>query len=67
MDAGNTLPDAADNPVQVLQGAELGGSGHADGTKVYGGRSKNGISEIYGKNVMFVRFVRTVRFESAIV
>ena len=43
MDAGNPIPDAEDYPVQILQGADLGGSGHVDGEKMYQGERKKGI------------------------
>lgn len=33
----------------------------------YGGRCTDGICEIYGGKIKFVRFVRTVRFQSVIV
>ena len=62
MDAGNPLPDAADHPVQVLQGADLGGSGHFDGTEVLLGKCKNGVSKIYGEKLMFVTNVTHVTF-----
>lgn len=67
MDAGDSLPDAADHPVQDIQWTELGGNGNVDGTEVYSRKCKNGVPKIYGRKIMFVRFVHTVHFRNAIV
>ncbi len=67
MDEGDPVPDAEDYPVQVLQPIKLGRGGDADGAEVHGWECKNGVSKIYGRKLIFVRFVHTVQFQNAIV
>lgn len=67
MDAGDSLPDATDHPIQDLQRIELGGNSNVDGTEVYSGQCEDGISEIYERNLMFVTNVTHVTFQNAIV
>ena len=67
MDAGDSLPDAADHPIQNIQWIELGGNSNIDGAEVYGRRDKERISKIYERKLMFVPFVPHVPFQNVIV
>lgn len=45
---------------QAIQWAELGGDSAYDGTEVYSGKRKDGISEIYERKLRFVSNVTYV-------
>lgn len=57
MDAGDSLPDAADHPVQVLQPVELGRGSDTD--EMQGRRRDNSkrSTEIFEEKLKIVRFV----------
>ena len=47
MDADNTGADAADHPMEVLRGADMGRSGCEDGTEGNGRQRENGIYKFH--------------------
>lgn len=67
MDGRDSFPDAEDHTVQDIQRFDMGGNCEIDGEEVYRGGIANGIQQIYERKLKFVRFVRTFRFQIAIV
>lgn len=67
MDEPHSTEDAADHQVQSLRGYELEpGGGKARKKSLCRGNSE-GIRQIYGKKLKFVRNVHNVRFQNVIV
>lgn len=67
MDVGDSLSNAADYPVQALQGANMWGNGYVDGETEDRGRDQKKDFRDLWKKIKFVPFVLHVPISNAIV